>query len=88
MNLKKKTTSKYGLPARRQSFTDFSQSYAGGLNRNKRTYGEKMQRQKTIKRVLAVLGLIALFVLGYLIVSIMLNISKIPPETATAFIRC
>lgn len=85
---KKKKKSEYNLPARNQSFTGFSQSYADGLNRKKRSYSEKMRRRNTLKRVLIVLGFIALFFLGYLVVSVMLNISKIPLETAAVFIAC
>lgn len=84
--MKKKTKSQYNLPARSQSFTDFSPSYKGGLNRNKRSYSERMRQRKTLKHVFVALGIVALFIVGYLIVSVMLNISKIPPETAAAFI--
>ena len=73
---------------RRQSFSDFSQSYSGGLNRNKRSYSEKMRRRKTLMRVLVVFGIVALFILGYIIISVMLNLSQLPPETAAAFIAC
>lgn len=83
---KKKKTSKYNLPARTQNFSDFSQSYKDNYNRNKRSYSEKMRRRQILKRVLVVLGFMALFIVGYLIVSTMLNISKIPPESVAAFI--
>lgn len=85
---RKKNDSKYKMPTRNQSFSDFSQSYTGGRNRNKLSYSEKMQRRKTLKQVFIVLGFVALFILGYLIVSVLLNISKIPPETSAAFIAC
>lgn len=88
MKLKKKTTIKYDRPMRRQSFSDFSQSYSGGLNRNKRSYSEKLRRRKTLMRVLVVFGIVALFILGYIIISVMLNLSQLPPETAAAFIAC
>ncbi len=86
MHKEKTSKAKYNLPTRNQSFTGFSQSYADKYNRNKLSYSQRMQRRKTLKRVLITLGFIALFIVGYLIVSVMLNISKIPPEAA-AIIR-
>ncbi len=83
---KKDGKSAYNSPGRKQSFTDFSQSYVGKHNQKKLSYSEKMRRWQILKRVLVALGLVALFIVGYLIVSVMLNISKIPPETAAAFI--
>lgn len=88
MKIKKKNKSKYNLPTQTRSFTGFSQSYANGLGRKKLSYGEKMHRRKMLKRVFIVLGFVALFVLGYLIVSVMLNISKIPADSVAAFIVC
>lgn len=84
--MKKKTNSKYDLPARHQSFTDFSTAYRGGLSRNKRSYSERMRQRKTLKHVFIVLGIVALFIVGYLIVSVMLKISQTPIETTTLFI--
>jgi len=86
--MKKKKTEKstYNMPQRRQSFSDFSQSYSSGLSKNKISYNEKMRRRRTIMRVLAVLGFIAVFVAGYLTISVMLDLSKIPPETSPASI--
>ncbi|HZK38550.1 MAG TPA: hypothetical protein VFD23_00175 [Clostridia bacterium] len=88
-NVKKKrqSTSKYNLPTRKQSFTGFSQSYTGKHNQRKLSYSERMRRRKILKRVLVVLGFVALFIVGYLIVSVMLNISEIPPEAVAALIN-
>lgn len=85
---KKHHKSNYSMPLHNRSFTGFSQSYASVLSRSKLSYSERMRRRKILKRVFIALGFIALFSLGYLIVSVMLNISKIPPETTVAFIGC
>ena len=86
--MKKKPVKKTGnnKPLRRQSFSDFSQSYAGGLNRNKLSYGDRVRRRKKITRILLVLAFIAIFIAGYLIISIMLDLSKTPAESAPASI--
>jgi hypothetical protein len=85
MKNKQTKNNKYAMPLRRQSFSDFSQSYSNGLSNNKLSYGDKMRRRAAIKRVLVILGFVALFFIGYLIISVMLNISKLPPETAAIF---
>jgi hypothetical protein len=77
-----KSKSKPNAPLRRQSLTGFSQSYSDGLNGNKRSYNEIVQRRKLLKRVLIALGLATLFFVGYLVISIMLRISQLPPESA------
>lgn len=86
--MKKKSDKKphYNIPLRRQSFSDFSQSYAGGLNRNKLSYSDRVRRRKMITRILLVIALIAIFIAGYLFISIMLDISKTPPGSAPALI--
>ena len=86
--MKKKPVKKpaYNIPLRRQSFSDFSQSYAGGQNRNKLSYSDRVRRRNKITKILAVLALIAIFIAAYLIISIMLDISKTPPESAPASI--
>lgn len=76
----------YGIPLRRQSFSDFSQSYKGGLNRNKLSYSDRVRRRKMITRILLVIALIAIFIAGYLIISILLDLSQTPPGSAPAFI--
>ena len=82
MKKKKTEKPKLNMPLRRQSFSDFSQSYSGGLSKNKLSYNERMRRRRTLMKVLAVLGFIAVFIIGYLTVSVMLDISKIPPESS------
>lgn len=74
------------MPQRRQSFSDFSQSYAGGLNRNKLSYSDRARRRKTLIKVLTVLAFIAIFIAGYVTISIMLDLSSTPPETVPAFL--
>ena len=70
----------------RHGFSGFSQSYPGGLDGNKTSYAEKMRRRKIVSWVLIAAGIIVLFILGFIMTDVMLEISKSPPETTAAFI--
>lgn len=78
--------SKHNVSNRRKSFSGFSPSYTGGLNGNQQSYSEKMRRRTIVKRALIVAGIITLFILAFLFMDVMLNISQKPVDTASAFI--
>ncbi len=76
---------KPSAPLPRKSFSGFSQSYSGELNGNKPSYSERVRRRNIMKWVLIFFGLAALFIIGFVVTDVLLDISKRPPET-TAFI--
>jgi len=76
--------SKYNVPQQRKSFYDFSQSYAGGLNGNKLSYGEKMKRRRIVKWVLSFAGIAAIFTFAFIFTTVMLDVSQRPVETTGA----
>lgn len=70
----------------RHGFSGFSQSYPGGLDGKKISYTEKMRRRKTMRWTLIAVGIIALFIAGFIMTDVLLEISKSPPETTAALL--
>jgi len=53
---------------------DFRKTYY----KNKRTYNEKQKRLRDIKQAATIIGLLLMFLLGYFIMTLLLDISALP----------
>ncbi|MCL2508796.1 MAG: hypothetical protein FWF05_06440 [Oscillospiraceae bacterium] len=54
----------------------FTKTYYQG----KRTYNEKQRRNRNIRQVVTIVGLLLLFVFGYFMMTLLLDISALVPQ--------
>jgi len=60
------------------SITDFSRVYPDSLGFNRPSYADIVRRRKTVRWLLFILGIIALFLVGFILTDVLLNISSAP----------
>lgn len=60
------------------SITDFSRVYPDSLGFNRPSYADTVRRKKTVRLLLLIAGIILLFLLGFILTDVLLNISSAP----------
>lgn len=60
------------------SVTDFSRVYPDSLGFHRPSYADIVRRRKTVRLLLLIAGIILLFLLGFILTDVLLNIASAP----------
>lgn len=58
--------------------TDFSRVYPDSLGFHRPSYADIVRRRKTVRLLLMIAGIILLFLIGFILTDVLLNISSAP----------
>ncbi|HOU09078.1 MAG TPA: hypothetical protein PL044_02635 [Clostridiales bacterium] len=58
--------------------TDFSRVYPDSLGFHRPSYADIVRRRKTVRLLLFIAGIILLFLIGFILTDVLLNISSAP----------